>query len=147
MEQLTAGMSLGHNMANFLIFILSGVAGLWVLWVMFLAVMTLKVARDNGTFAKDKDAYYIGMSVLFVGYLVDFLVNMLVATFLFLELPKLQLFKVNIRSYYFSVPWFRETTVTARVTRLKKEGGWRGDLARWLCAKLLDPFSIGGHCN
>lgn len=57
----------------YLYFLLGGVVGLRLLWIYYLAVMTLKVARDNGTLAKDKDAYYIGMSALYEGWVIDFI--------------------------------------------------------------------------
>ena len=113
---------------NILIYAISSVVGFWLLWVFFLAVMALKVARDAGVLVKGGDAYYIGMSVLFAGWIIDFLVNVFVASIIFLEPPF-------------------EMTVTARVTRWKQEGGWRGNIARWLCVKLLDPFQQGGHCK
>lgn len=108
--------------------ILGGIIGFWMLWVFYLAVMALKRARDEGLLKKGCDAYMLGMSVLLVGLVLDFIVNMVVATVIFLEPPF-------------------ELTVTARVTRLKQEGGWRGDIARWMCAKILDPFEQGSHCK
>lgn len=99
----------------------------YVLWVLFLAVMALKSAKDAGTLAPDSDAYYLGMSVLLIGYIVDFICNIL-ASAIFLEPPF-------------------ELTVTARVSRWKNSPGVRGDIARWMCAKILDPFQLGGHCN
>lgn len=102
-------------------------ASLWLLWVFFLAVMELRAVRDAGGLKRGDDAYYIGLSVLFVGFIIDFTVNILLSP-VFLEPPF-------------------ETTVTARVTRWKKEQGYRGAIARWMCRKLLDPFQQGGHCH
>lgn len=113
---------------NYLIATIAGLIAFWLLWVFFLAVMALKRARDDGLLVKGGDAYTLGMSVLFVGWVLDFIVNMLVATVIFIEPPL-------------------ELTVTARVTRLKQGGGWRGDIARWMCAKILDPFEQQGHCK
>jgi len=97
------------------------------LWLLFLAVMALKTARDNGSLPKVVLPFaYI---ILYVGLLVDFVVNITVATVLFLELPK-------------------EGTVTSRVSRhLKEEDGWRKKLAKFICGNFLDPFEIGGHCK
>lgn len=97
------------------------------LWLLFLAVMALKTARDNGKLPKVVLPFaYI---ILYVGLLVDFAVNITVATVLFLELPK-------------------EGTVTSRVSRhLKESSGWRQKLAKFICGNFLDPFEIGGHCK
>ena len=114
-------------MINFIQYTAITLGSLWILWVFFLAIMCLKSVRDAGGLKRGDDAYYIGMSVLFVGFIIDFTVNVLLSP-IFLEPPF-------------------ETTVTARVTRWKKEPGYRGDFARWMCAKVLDPFQQGGHCN
>lgn len=100
----------------------------YLLWVFFLAVMALKRAKDEGKIYRGHDAYYLAISVLWIGFVLDFLVNVFFASIIFLEPPF-------------------ELTVTERVARWKKEGGYRGDLARWMCAKILDPFQIGGHCR
>jgi len=105
-----------------------GLFAFWLLWVFFLAVMELRAARDAGLINRQADCYYLALSVLFVGYIIDFLVNVFVASVIFLEPPF-------------------EMTVTARVTRWKKDEGIRGKIARWICAKLLDPFQVGGHCR
>lgn len=99
----------------------------FVLWVLFLAVMALKRAQDEGKLHSGV-AYYLGLSVLVIGYVADFLVNLGPATLLFLELPQ-------------------EKTVTERCNRHLLDDGWRGAIAHWLCSNLLDPFQIGGHCH
>lgn len=45
--------------------------------------------------------------------------------------------------------WPQEVTLSQRLSRLNNTGGWRGDVARWVCAELLDPFDDrpGGHCK
>lgn len=98
----------------------------WCLWVLFLAVMNLGQAK-----AEDKlhgFALYAGYTVLAVGLLVDLIVQVLIATVLWLELP-------------------RELTVSERVARLCKHGnGWRQRLALWFRRVLLAPFDrSGGH--
>jgi uncharacterized membrane protein len=98
------------------------------LWGQYLAVTALMRARDAGSLTKP--AEFIGKIVLAIGYLSDFLVNVLVCTVLFLELP-------------------REWVVTARVSRHKKTStGYRQALAAWVCVNLLDPFDPSGcHCK
>jgi hypothetical protein len=99
-----------------------------ILWVLYLAIMALSTARRAGKLpaAAKRCAY----PLLAVGYLWDFLVNVLVCTPLFVELP-------------------REALVTSRVSRHKRAGsGWRYSIANWMCKNLLDPFDPKGcHCN
>lgn len=96
----------------------------YVLWLFFLAVMNLKRARDADRLGPV--AYALGTPVLIVGYLLDFLVNVTACTVLFLEVP-------------------RETTVTARLKRHAPECTWRGGIARWMAAHLLDAFDPAGR--
>lgn len=108
---------------------LAGVAlgSAYLLWGMFLAVMSLQRARDAGTLSKP--AYWLGLPILYMGLTIDFLVNVVVATPLFLELP-------------------REWTVSARVSRHCGQDSWRGVIACWICDNLLNTFDPSGrHCK
>lgn len=98
----------------------------WCLWVLFLAVMNLDQTKKEGNL--HGFALYAGYTVLAVGLLIDLIVQVLVASLLWLELP-------------------REWTVSERVARLCKSGsGWRQRLALWFRAVLLAPFDrSGGH--
>lgn len=98
----------------------------WLLWVLFLAVMHLNDAKRAGTLRGF--ALYAGYTVLAMGLLVDFVVQMTAATILWLE-------------------WPRELTVSGRVTRLLVSGwGYRYKVARWFQRTLLSPFDAsGGH--
>lgn len=100
---------------------------IYALWVYYLAVMCLKRANDHlPLFGATRIA---AMSVLWPGYLLDFLTNMFVMTVLLLELP-------------------REWLVTARLSRHSRDDGWRGVLSRWVCSALLDRFDPSGcHCK
>lgn len=102
---------------------LFSIAAIWGLWVFFLAVMSLQRARDAGLltpFAK-----VLGYPVLFAGLALDAIVNTVVMTILFLELP-------------------REWTVTSRLKRHNREGrGTRQKLAQWF-EPLLDPYDPNG---
>lgn len=105
---------------------LYSLSAFWCLWVLFLAVMNLGQAKVEGKL--HGFALYAGYTVLGVGLLVDLVVQVLVASVLWLELP-------------------RELTVSERVARLCKSGiGWRKDLALWFRRVLLAPFDrSGGH--
>lgn len=97
----------------------------WWLFVFFLAVMSLKIARDAGRLTMAGKV--LGYPALCIGYVLDAAVQMTAATLLFLELP-------------------RELTVSGRVKRLSPDTGWRGKVARWVRDSLLKPFDpSGGH--
>jgi hypothetical protein len=93
-------------------------------WGYYLSVMHLKSARDEGRLTVAAKA--LGYPWLAVGYVVDVIFNAIVGSILFLEPP-------------------RELLFTSRVSRLNDRPGWRGALARWVCANLLDPFDPDGH--
>lgn len=104
---------------------------LWVTWIFYLAVMHLKEERDRLK-AEGKEfttsQKIFGYPIIFIGLIVDVFLNMTAGTILFIEIPK-------------------EILFTGRVSRWNDTGGWRGDLARWFCSTLLDPFEKGGHCS
>lgn len=102
-----------------------GLASFAVLWVLYLAVMNLQRARDTGTLSPA--ARFLGMALLYIGLVVDFLVNVGPVSVLFLELP-------------------RECLVTQRLTRhANVADGWRKHLALWFAKNLLDPFDPSGQ--
>ena len=109
-----------------MIYLAYSLLAFWALWVLFLATMNLKQSQDSGTL--HGFALYAGYTVLGVGLLVDFLVQIGPATWLWLELPK-------------------ELTVSERVARLCREGhGYRQALALWFRNTLLAQFDrSGGH--
>lgn len=103
------------------------ITALYALWVLFLAVMSLKRAYDDKTMSKP--AFVFGFPLLVAGLLIDFFVNVTVATLVLLELP-------------------REFTVSDRLSRLIKGKGWRADGACWFCKHFLDVFDPSGkHCK
>lgn len=111
--------------ASVLLPLLAFALGAWALWVFFLAVMCLQGARD----AKKLTPWNtrIGYSVLFVGWVLDFIVQVTVAVLLFAELP-------------------RELTVSGRVKRLiGGDDGWRKAVAIWLRDHFLKPFDPTGR--
>lgn len=99
---------------------------LWLLWVLFLATMNLAQSKAEGKL--HGFALWAGYTVLAVGLLVDLVVQITVATVMWLEFP-------------------REWTVSGRVERLCREGhGYRLGLALWFRRTLLAPFDrSGGH--
>ena len=102
-----------------------GMASFYVLWILYLAVMNLQRARDNGTITRA--AYRLGLPLLYAGLLADFLVNVIPVSVLFLELPQ-------------------EFLVTQRLTRhANSQSGFRKRLAVWFAQNLLDTFDPSGQ--
>ncbi len=103
------------------------VISLYGLWILFLASMNLIRARQDGTLSSA--ASMLGTPVMVVTILLDVALNLVVGTILFLDRP-------------------REATLSQRLSRLCKEGGWRGRLSCWICTNLLDQFDPSGkHCK
>lgn len=95
----------------------------YALWVFYIAVMNLKRVRDAGQLSRF--AAVLGYPILFVGLLLDLIVNVVVMTPLLLELPQ-------------------EMTVTARLKRHHAESdGWRLAVVLFL-EPILDPFDPSG---
>lgn len=108
---------------NILYAVLIGFGLTYALWIFYLAVMNLKRAKKAGLL--NKTALVLGMPVLIVGFLLDFLVNTTVMTLVFLEMPD-------------------ELTVTERLKRHHKEStGWRLRVVLWL-EPILDPYDPEG---
>jgi hypothetical protein len=92
-------------------------------WIFYLAVMSLSRAKKAGMLSRT--AIVLGTPVLFVGYLLDLLLNVTVISLVLLELPQ-------------------ETTVTARLKRHHIESdGWRLAVVMWF-EPLLDPYDPSG---
>jgi hypothetical protein len=96
----------------------------YLLWVHYVAVMRLMQVRDAGHLTTAMKA--IGYPALVVGLLLDLIVNTVVATLIFLELPK-------------------ELTVSSRLTRHSERGeGWRMRVALAIRTALLDNIDPNG---
>lgn len=116
-------------MAPELILILTApIWSLYLLWTLYLAVMNLIRARKAGKLSRV--AYALGLPLLALGGLLDVLVNLIVCTMIFLELP-------------------REFLMTTRLKRHIRSGtGWRFKVSKFICSKLLDQFDPSGcHCD
>ena len=95
----------------------------YLLWVHYVAVMRLMQVRDAGQLTTAMKA--IGYPALVVGLLLDLIVNTVVATLIFVELP-------------------REWTVSARLTRHSESTGWRQRVATAIRTALLDNIDPNG---
>lgn len=121
-------------------YLLISASSAYALWVFFLAAMNLMQARNEGTLPIW--AHRLGLPVVFVGVVIDVVVQLTLACVIFLEPP-------------------REFTVSGRVKRwvegpqfIGYPGGpptkgirwWRYSVALWMRNNLLKPFDrSGGH--
>ena len=107
---------------------LFGVLGyLWIFWGLFVLVMGLYRAHLEKRLSVY--AYVLGAPFLAAGYIIDVVANLVIATSVFMELPK-------------------ELLVTDRLTRYNEGNyGWRSKVAKFVCENLLDVFDPSGkHC-
>ncbi len=108
--------------------IAAGYALCVVTWTLYLAIMSLRPHRDSLHPVAKAHAYML----LGVGLFLDFVLNVVVCSVLFLKHPQ---------------DWL----LTGRLTRYIQdpdETPWRRGLAKWLCSHLLDQFDPdGGHCK
>jgi hypothetical protein len=100
---------------------------LWVFWYAYILVMGLYRAHLAGRLTRF--TYALALPALLVGYAMDVLANLTIASIVFLEPP-------------------REWLVTDRLKRHIARGtGWRAVKAEWICTHLLDVFDPrGDHC-
>lgn len=95
----------------------------YLTWIFYLAVMSLSRAKKAGLLSTT--ALVFGMPILMVGYVLDFLLNVLVLSVVLWETPQ-------------------ETTVTARLKRHHRwSRGWRLAVVLWV-EPLLDPYDPDG---
>ncbi len=100
-------------------------ASLILLFSGYLAVMNVKRAKDSGKLSKT--ASILAFPTYAFSLTVDIWHNWTTC-------------------WVLGVP--RELTMSARLTKLLPDAGWRGKFARWICADLLDPFDPSGcHCR
>lgn len=95
-----------------------------VTWIYYVAI--IRLYREK---SKLSPVAY-GMTILgaLVGIPLDISLN-LICSVIMLDVPK-------------------EVTLSQKLSRLNDTGGWRGDVSRWICAELLDPFDPRGfHCK
>lgn len=100
---------------------------LWVFWGLYVLIMGVYRAHLAGRLTKT--TLVLSLPFLALGYLVDIIANIAIASIVFFELPK-------------------EFLVTTRLQRYNRTGtGWRKSLATWICDNLLDVFDpTGSHC-
>ena len=101
--------------------VIAGVFAIYALWVFYLAVMNLRQAKGK----LSKAVLVIALPILGIAYAIDVLVNVLLATILFVDLP-------------------REWTFSNRLERYLDGSDWRAAAALWIAVHMLDPFDPSG---
>lgn len=105
-------------------------------WGMYLAVMNLIQSKHKLTLAAKFFAYPLAA----IGIIMDFLINIIVGTLLFLDLPREFLLTARLQRYLDDLDNLTEPAKGLR--------NWRHSAALWICTNLLDPFdSRGYHCK
>lgn len=94
-------------------------------WIFYLAVMALIPHRHNLRPIAKAHAYLL----VAVGLVLDVVLNVIVASIMFLEPPHPRRMLLTARLSYHNT----------------RAHGWRTRLARWLCVHLLDQFDPRGH--
>lgn len=102
-------------------------AWLWAFWAIYIMVMGIYRAHLSRRLAGIN--LVLGMPIVVLGYVMDAISNIAIATLLFADLP-------------------REWLVTTRLQRyIVDDDGWRRHIALYICDNLLDPFDpTGNHC-
>jgi hypothetical protein len=110
------------------IYVLGGVVVVFYhLWVGYLALTNLDRARAAGSLTP---AARVACAPLLLYFgILDVLVNWVLGTLLFLDVP-------------------REFTLSQRCSRHYRKPGWRGRVSRWLGHNALNPFDrTGDHLD
>lgn len=109
--------------------ILSALLSIWTLWYFYIIVMGLYRAKLNGNLSKA--SLILGAPAIFIGVILDWIINFTIAILVFRELPK---------SKY--------ELVTTRLSRYINGSGWRKSWATNICHHILDVFDpTGTHCK
>lgn len=96
-------------------------------YALYLAIMALYRGHIDGTLPNS--AKVLGYPILFIGLVVDVVMNITVFSVIFADIP-------------------RDWLVTSRLKRHIHENGYRGWMAKFICRNLLSPFDpTGDHCD
>ena len=110
------------------LYTLLGLLGyIWFFWVFFVLVMGFY--RAHLLKKMNKLTWALGSPFIIFGIIADIFSNIVIAPFVFFDLP-------------------REPTVTGRLKRYHRQGsGWRYQIANFVCQNMLDIFDpTGDHC-
>ena len=101
--------------------------GVWAFWALYVFTMGLYRAKLDGRLSGLNLVF--GYPVVILAALVDVFFNLIVAPFVFLDIP-------------------REWLVTMRLKRyMAGPASWRRTIAEYICDRVLDIFDpTGDHC-
>ena len=107
--------------------IVGTIAFLWSFWAMY--VLVIGIYRAYLSKRLTPVTKVLSAPFIVIGYLMDAVANLTIASLVFVEFPK-------------------EFLVTKRLQRYISVGeGWRFVVADWICNHLLDVFDpSGNHC-
>lgn len=117
---------------NTLAFACACLIAFYALWLCYIVVMRLRDKKEDGAF-RVLD-YVLGYPTLAIGYVVDFAVNTVIGTILYLEIP--QEMTLSSRSLRHA---------RARIFYPTGLDRWRGALARWTLDSIGWYDKHGGH--
>ena len=107
-------------MTTALVILLGSFGSLFLLWLLWIVVSGLSRAQAEGRLSPH--VIKVGTAVAYCALVWDVLCNVLICTWLFLDMP-------------------REATLSQRLRRLVLTTGWRQRLALWFAVDLINPFS------
>lgn len=97
------------------------------LQILYLSATSLMAADKVGRIPPETRRMWL--AYVKVATLYDIFYNITIGTVFFLKYPQ-------------------DLTLSYRLIRYKREGGWRGKMAAYICRNLLDPFDPSGcHCK
>lgn len=100
---------------------------LWLFFLIYVACMNMIKAHKEGKVTGV--LWLLCLPAVVIGLIVDFLHQVTIFNLVFWDIP-------------------RDATVTARLKRHIADSGYRGEIARYLCVKVLSPFDhTGNHCD
>jgi hypothetical protein len=115
------------NYLHVLIWAITSVSLFIGTFIFFVAIMKMREIKDE-IFLLHWSVRWVCFLILFVGLVLDTLLNWILLTVAFVELP-------------------REFLSTSRVVRHKYHSThWRQDMALWFCRNWLQPFDKS-HCE
>lgn len=100
---------------------LGSFGSLFLLFLLWIIITGLGRARDEGRLSPLITR--IGIVISYIGIVWDVLCNLLICTFIFLDIP-------------------HEPTLSQRLRRLVLTTGWRSRLAILFAVNLINPFSV-----
>ncbi len=104
---------------------------MYATWLLFVAIMGFRAAKLAGKLSKP--VFVLALPALGVGVLLDFLLQV-VSTPIWLDPPRELLLTLRLDRYL-------------SISNPTGLNAYRQRVAKWVCANMLDPFEVSGHCH